>query len=121
MFFLSILAQQEFAQTAEPTGIGPIQWTLILIVAIGIILNPWIMLFLCRYRFNECRKTRRKYWNQLLLWRNKWKEMEAWITQYQTWVANNCTCPVPDPVGDPPDPPTWPNGNGDEGGNGEPD
>ncbi len=76
--------------------------TAILVLVVAVAFGLWWMLM-------ECNRIRKKYWDQLLRWRD-WKyAMESWIKAYEKYFADNCTCNVPDPP-DPPESPTWPNG-----------
>jgi hypothetical protein len=74
----------------------------------------WIVLLvICVFwlwtELTKCRTKTKKYWNQLLVWRD-WKiKMDAWIKAYEKYFADHCTCDAPDPP-DPPEAPTWPNG-----------
>jgi hypothetical protein len=76
---------------------------------------PWIVLALfviavwIWIRLFRCRAKVKKYWNQLLVWRDWKKQMETWMKAYEKYFADNCTCNAPDPP-PPPDAPTWPNG-----------
>ena len=108
MSLTTLLVVQDIPEQLLGPALGPVGWTIAIIIGIGIVINPWMMLFICNWRKNQ-------YWQQLLLWA-KWKrDMEAWLQGYMTWVTENCACPGPGP-GDPPDPPDWPNGGWDPDG-----
>jgi hypothetical protein len=107
MIPMSFLVLQDSAQTAEPNGLGPVQWVIIFVVAVIVICLP---LFCC-LALKKCKKEKQKFWNQLLAWK-KWKEdIQQWIKDRDEWITNHCNCGIPDPTGPPPPPPTWPNGD----------